>query len=376
MSIRLLLIPALALLLAAGPAPQNPPPGKQEKKQLDQKIEELFAKLVMTRDEPQRVAARAELEALGRPVLPIVKKFLEDELVRAKKNKEKAETIVERYVPKLDDDAIEAREAATLALLQQGETILPCLKKFEQSPSAEIRARSKYLQDTINARRTDARASRISEDALILYSGIADPSGAALVSGFFEARDPELRLEALKTFHEIALPADLPKLKPLLSDADLKIRAQACLAAADLGFDAAVPMLSDVMRTEKDLNVWRAALAGMSRWRALWPPEVAARIGDLIPTSAADRRGELLWSYFQSGPLAESTDDLLRVFRSLTAAEKVALLRPWSMPEDPAWLAAARLLATDPDHAIAGPAATLYGYGKFFRFGGASAFVV
>jgi HEAT repeat protein len=368
------LAPALALLLGATP-PQNAPADKQEKKQLEKKIEDLFAKLVSDKDEAQRAAARAELEALGRPVLPILKKFLDDELVRAKKAKEKAETIVDRYVPKLDNDAIETREAATLALLGEGETILPGLKKYEKSPSAEIRARVKFLADTISARKTDTRASRVSADALVLYSRLADPSGAALVSGFFDARDAELRLEALRTFHEIALPSDLPKLKPLLADADLKVRGQACLAAADLGFEAAVPLLAEIVRSERDLNVWRAALAGMSRWRALWTPDITAKIGDFLPGAAPDRRPELLWSYFLSGPLSETPEDLLKVFRKLAPAEKAALLKPWSKPEDPAWLAAVRILASEADPATAGPAAALYGYARFFRFGGGSSFV-
>ncbi len=361
---------ALALALAAIPSQ-----GKQEKKQLDQKIEELFGKLASEKDEAQRTAARAELEALGKPVLPILKKFLDDELARAKKAREKAETIADRYVPRLDDEAIESRESAMLTLIAQGEAILPGLKKHEKSPSAEIRARVKQVVETIEARRTGGRTSRLSEDALLLFSRLADPSSAATVSGFFEGRDPELRLQAVKTFHEIALPADLPKLKPLLADADLKVRAAACLAVTDLGLDAAVPVLLDLVRTEKDANVWRAALNGMVRWRSLWTPDLAAKVAELIPVAAPDRRAALIGSYFLGGRLSETPEALIKVFRLLAPAEKAVLLKPWGTPEDPAWVAAVRILATDPDPTISAPAAALYGYAKFIRMGGASIFV-
>jgi len=356
----------VAVLALLAVLPQAAP--KEDKKQLDRRIEELFARLVSEKDEPARAAARAELEALGRPVLPVLKRFLDDELARAKKAKEKAETIADRYVPRLDDDAVESREAAMLALIERGEEILPGLKKYERSSSAEIRGRVAQVVKAIEARRAGGRPSRVAEDALLLFARLSDPAGAATVAGFFEGRDPELRLQAVKTFHEIALPADLPKLKPLLSDADLKVRAQACVAAADLGLDAAVPMLLDLVRAEKDLNTWRAALNGMARWRALWPPEVSAKVGELIPGAPPDRRLSLLFAYFRAGRLPDPPEALLKVFRTLAPAEKADLLKPWGSPEDPNWIAAAKTLATDPDPAIAGPAAVLYGYAKFFRF--------
>ena len=348
---------ALALALAA-----LPPQSAEEKQKLEQKIASLFSTLAYDRDDAQRSAARAELEAIGRPVLPVVRRFLEEDLSRARKAKEKAEAIVETYVPRLDDESIEIRESAMLALIEEGEAILAGLKKHESSSAAEVRARIRQIRETIESRRMRAgRSSRVAEDVLVLYSRLSDPAGAATVAGFFESRYPQLRLQAAKTFHEIALPADLPKLAPLLADPDLLVRAQACASVADLGLDAAVPMLLEVVRTETDLNVWRAALAAMARWRGLWPREVAVKIGDLIPGAPLERRAPLILAYFRAGRISDPPDAILKVFHSLRPGEKEDLLAPWPTPEDEAWLAAVRRLIADGDPGLAPAAASVYG---------------
>ena len=360
----------LALLALALFALQDPPKTKQEKDLLEKRIEALFNDLVAGKGEPARSAARAELEALGKPALPVAKRFLDEELQRGKKAKEKAEATIARYVPRLDDDAVADRESAALALIALGEEVYPGLKKYETHPSAEVRARIKSIQQAIEARRTQPSGSTVMEEVVLLYSRLCDASGAALVAGFFEARSPELRLAALKAFHAAAPPSDLAKIKPLLADPDLRVRTQAVRTALDLGLDTAVPLLVDVVKLEADPNTWRTALYGAMAWRGIWPPEVTAKMVALMTAAPADRRIEIARAIFHSVPLVDPPETMAEAFRKLAPADRAQILGVWPHFRHENWLPFFKILSTDPDPATAQKAGLLYDQFVYGKLGG------
>jgi HEAT repeat protein len=342
----------------------------------DRRIESLLQRLVAQKDEAARAPIRAELDAIGKPILSAVHRLLEEELGRDRKSHEQADAVVEKNLPALDHDQSKVREAATLAIVELGDAAFPALRKHGNHPSPEVRGRLKTIEEMIDARQK--AGPRIREEAIHFFSRHSkDPSSAAVFAVGFESRNPRTRLAALKAWSEAALPDDLPRVKPLLSDPEEPIRQLAVRTAYDLGAAAAVPLLVDVVENETDRQLWMSATVLAARWRPTWTPDVTRRMAAILERAPAERRQHLIWAVFQSGfPLPGPFEVLADAIRKLSPEERKPLLKNWwFVGEQDAWRSIWRLLSEDPDTELAMRAAELHEQILFESLGGVEGFL-
>lgn len=88
-----------------------------------------------------------------------------------------------------------------------------------------------------------------------------------------------LRAEMVGIFGELATPSVMPALQAAVQDADEDVRIAACHAWTKLGANAALPVLTELMQRETDVDVRLAAIAELGKFQ---DPNAVSLLGEAL----------------------------------------------------------------------------------------------